>query len=181
MCNKKTVVRVLTVAFVLSSTLTNAPSKDLKGKVGVGTAPMTLGTAGYLGVILSTGYALSGRYFLSGGFGIAGKVFMSFNGGTSIGLGGNILFPVRQTDNMNLYLNGGLSIAYIGNNTSYTSIDLPLILEVEYFLQGLPQVGFSIGAGLLQLNITKHRHETDTAIMMGRSSLTPNVGFHYYF
>jgi len=143
-------------------------------------APITLGTAGFWRVTLGASYALSGRYFLPGGFGIDGKAYMSFNGGSLIGLRGSVLFPIKQTDNMNLYLNGGLSIAFIGNSTSYTSIDLPLILEAEYFLQGLPELGLTIGAGLLQLNVMKN-HETETTIMLGTSTLIPSVGFHYYF
>ncbi len=130
--------------------------------------------------------AASARYWFNKDMGIQGDfAFLNFspnNGSsqTSFGLGGKFLYNVMEEANMNLYTGAGLYVFNQPVSTATgvemkTGFSLGALGGIEFFFQGLPNLGFNLE---LDLGV-KYLDGYGTAF--GISADTINAGIHYYF
>ena len=94
-----------------------------------------------------------------------------------IDFGGKVLYNIKQEQNMNVYAGGGVGIANVDPDPgdSDTALFVSGILGVEFFLSGLPNLGFSTELGLKFYN-------SDDFDAVGTDADTfMEAGIHYYF
>ncbi len=152
----------------------NAMAKDLSERIGAGFNSQ-IGLTNRLD-------AVSARYWINRDMGVqADFAFLNFapkNGSdqASFGVGGKFLYNFIEETNMNLYAGGGLYVftqpAPAGTETGFS---LGALSGVEFFLQGLPNLGFNLE---LDLGV-KYLNQYGTAFGFEADSI--NAGFHYYF
>ncbi len=152
----------------------NAMAKDLSQRVGVGFNSQ-MGLSNHLD-------AASARYWINKDMGFQGDVaFLDFsphqgNNQTSFGLGGKFLYNVIEETNMNLYVGGGLYVfTQPAPADTETGFSLGGLGGIEFFFQGLPNLGFNLE---LDLGV-KYLNQYGTAFGIEADSI--NAGFHYYF
>ncbi len=130
--------------------------------------------------------AASVRYWMDRDMGIQGDfAFLSLspnNGGgqTAFGIGGKFLYNVIEEKNMNLYAGGGIYVFNQPVDTSTgtkmkTGFSLGALSGIEFFFQGLPNLGFNLE---LDLGV---KHLDGYGTTFGISADSINAGVHYYF
>jgi len=94
-----------------------------------------------------------------------------------IDFGAKLLYNVKEEQNMNVYAGGGAGIANVDPDPgdSDTALFVSGILGVEFFLSGLPNLGFSSELGL-------KFYSSDNFDAVGFDADTfLEAGIHYYF
>lgn len=150
-------------------------SKDLSGRVGLGGEVMTMYSAGtMLGVVSLTNTALSLRTYLAEKYGLGGSLSMAIDGGTQLGFGAGFFYNLASESNMNLLAKIGFNL---GIGEDVTAFSFPVLLNAEFFIDRIPNLGIELGVGIVHLDIV----EGDAFFYLGTSHLAPSLGFHYYF
>lgn len=163
------VVTILSI-FVAS----NAMAKDLAQRLGLGFNSQ-IGLAERLD-------SVSVRYWLNKDMGIQGDfAFLNFSpehgsSRTSSGVGGKFFYNLIEEANMNFYIGGGLNVFTQPDPVdTETGFGIYALSGIEFFLQGLPNLGFDLE---LDLGV-RYLHDYGTAFGISADSI--NAGFHYYF
>jgi len=167
---KKTSVIILLVVFIVVC-YGNALAKDLQRRLGVGfNSQLSLGD--FEVDSISVKYYTNSKLCLQGIFG-----FVMSDPVDVINFGGKALFTIKEEQNMNVYAGGGIGIANVDpdNADSDTAFLLSGILGLEYFFNGLPNLGFSTELGLTFFDYD----DLDAVGTMADSFLS--AGIHYYF
>ncbi len=150
-------------------------AKDLKGRFGLGGELISAYAASIAGIPISAQRsALSMRTYLAENMGIGATFTMSVNGGTMLGIGTGFLYNIVSETNVNLLTKIGFNIN-IGED--FTAFSFPILLNSEFFLDRIPNLGLEVGVGLMHLDIV----DGDLYYYLGTSHLAPSLGFHYYF
>ena len=152
-----------------------ASAKDLSGKWGVGFtkafAPEGSGLS-----------AIGVRYWVDRQLGVEGLFgYKSVNRDDDddrrdFNLGARFLIKMVEEDNLHAYGGAGLALLYSKvEDESDTGVGVDAFVGVEYFFQGLPNLGFSseVGLGLSDVG------STTTFGTQGESFV--NLARHYYF
>lgn len=112
---------------------------------------------------------------------------------SNLGFGGKLFYNLRQEKQLNLYGGAGFMFVRTGfesqaddSDGSLWAIKLPLFLGSEFFFNGLPNLGFSLEAGLEFVfgggSVDVGQQSVDTSIFnMGTFGGLFNAGIHYYF
>jgi hypothetical protein len=152
---------LLGVLLVLS---TSAWGKNLDGRAGFGLSYLDL----------TTGPALSLKFFHTNL--VASDFIFGFNTETgAYQLGVKSLRNVVMEENLNLYLGiGGFLVSTSDSTGRATGLEFDALVGGEFFLAGLPNLGFTfeVGIGLRSLRTTGFR-TIGGAFASG--------GIHYYF
>jgi hypothetical protein len=123
--------------------------------------------------------SVSARYWSDDRLGFEGLFGFAFGNDTRyIDLGGKILLGIKKERNLNLYGFGLLGIENWnidrnGNSTSDTDVTVAGGLGVEFFFEGLPNLGFGTELGL--------GYNSGSEIFGTRADWIPAVGMRYYF
>lgn len=155
------------------------------GTVFAAPAPKTASSkATRIGVGFNTQFSqapgLSARAWLSDTLGIEGVLgFTSGDQNSSVALGGKVLSSLKKEQNLNLYgfgLLGFESVSKIGGaSVSETDVTIGGGVGAEFFLQGLPNLGFGTEIGIRYGGITGFKQFSTSADWL------TNVGVRYYF
>lgn len=118
------------------------------------------------------------RHWTKTGLGLEGIFGFAFgNDETKINIGGKILGTIKKETNMRVYGYGLLGLDYYsfdfaGVSDSDTNIVFGGGLGVEFFLSGLPNLGFGVETGVAYDGGSE---------VFGTSAATTSVGIRYYF
>lgn len=150
---------------------TSAPQSTAKARTGVGftTQFSQIGAT-----------SLSLRSWISDSLGVEGALgFTSGDVNSAVNLGAKVLAPLKKEQNLTLYGFGMLgfeSISKIGTvSKSETDVTVGAGVGVEFFFQGLPNLGFGTEIGLSYGGLTDAKQFGTFA------SWIPSVGMRYYF
>lgn len=165
-------------ALVILAFTPNALAVNLAQRVGVGFNSQ-LGLTQRLD-------AASVRYWMDRDMAIQGDLaFLSLapingSGQTAFGIGAKFLYNIIEENNMSLYAGGGMNIFNQPVDTPAGTrmklgFNLGALSGVEFFFQGLPDLGFNLE---LDLGV-KHLDGYGTTFGISADSL--NAGVHYYF
>jgi hypothetical protein len=123
---------------------------------------------------------LSVRYWADDRVGFEGMLGFSLGDNNKyFDLGGKFLFSLKKEQNLNLYGFGLLGIEnanrnpVTGEDKSDTALTVAGGLGAEFFLPGLPNLGFSTELGL--------GYNSTSKIFDTFGHWIPNAGIHYYF
>ncbi|MBI5441206.1 MAG: outer membrane beta-barrel protein [Deltaproteobacteria bacterium] len=152
-----------------------AAARDLSGKLGLGfTQAFSPEGSGLT--------SLSARYWLDKQLGIEGvlgfKLVNDDDGPDERfwNLGGRFLIRIVQEDNLHVYGGAGLAVVHEkSDGESDTGVGADAFAGVEFFFQGLPNLGFSTEVGL-QLTDTG-----ETTSFGTRGGSFANFGIRYYY
>lgn len=165
-------VSMLTILGMFAAS--NARAKNLSERLGVG-FDSQIGLTQRLD-------AASARYWIDRDMGVQGDfAFMNLspNQGssqTAFGFGGKFLYNVMEETNMNLYAGGGFYVfTQPVNGDTKGGFSFGALGGTEFFLQGLPNLGFNLE---LDLGV-KYLNQYGTAFGISADSI--NAGVHYYF
>ncbi len=176
----KKMLSAITAILCISLCAVPVTAKDLKGKVGVGYEALALGP-----VNIDLLQQISVRYWYSNDWGMeanVGFIQVSESGlddtatsdnsarGTAIGV--RVMRNFIREQNMNIYAGGGAGILSLESKTGY---NLDAFLGAEFFLQGLPNLGFSSEVGLGTLKVD------NISISGTKGGSFLNMGIRYYF
>ena len=92
---------------------------------------------------------------------------------------GKAIYPIKQEENMHVYISGGVGVSYIDMEGGDDELALSLIpaAGVEYFFQGLPNLGFSSElSGKIFFS-----DQGDEFKSTANTGTSVTVGIHYYF
>ena len=161
---KKFCIASILFSFLLFSNA--AEARNLGGRLGVGfTNQIAVGPS-------STIPAISGKYYLSKATALSGGLGFDTKSGDSImALGMKAYHSLFFEENLIFYT--GIGLAYVSRITS--KFQVSGFLGTEFFLQGLPSLGFSFEVGI-RGDSTSGAFAIRT---IGDSFLT--AGMHFYF
>lgn len=157
-----------------------AAAKDMTGLWGVGFTK-ALTPKG------SDMTAVSARYWLDKQLGLEGlfgyELVNNDDGGDerSLSLGGRFLIKMVEEDNLQVYGGAGLALLYHkyedadGDNQGGAGLGAEAFAGVEYFFQGLPNLGFSSEVGL------KLADDGDRTVFGTDGGSFIDLGIRYYF
>ena len=174
-------------AFAVSAVSPVVSAKDLTGRVGVGyTTTLPGGGGGSLS-------AVSARYWVNEQVGLEanfGLLQLSPKGGKSsnnygFGLGG--MYSFIDEPNLHVYGDAGLSFGSVGvtvpagagggtTTDQKTAIGVTAGMGVEFFIVGLPNLGFATQVGLSYVSVT----DQGSSIALGGADYA-SLGIRYYF
>lgn len=164
------------IIIMIVSIASNAMAKDLTERLGLGFNTQI----GQIG--LPHLDAASVRYWINKDIGIQGDLaFMDFSpqhgsNQASFGIGGKFLYNFIKEANMNFYAGGGVYVFTQPDPIdTEAGFSLSALSGIEFFLQGLPNLGFNLE---LDLGV---RYLNDFGTAFGISADSINAGFHYYF
>lgn len=151
--------------------------KDLTGRFGVGSELLLQNLS--VSPLLSMSYAwnaVSIRTYLSPTMGLGGTFALeSVADNTTLGLGANFFYVVAAEQSVNLLAKIGFNMGLgEGDNDIFS---FPVVLNAEFFIDKLSNLGIDLGVGLLHIDIV----DDDLGFHLGKSALAPTLGFHYYF
>lgn len=181
-----------------------ASAVDMSGRFGVGVNWQTDASfSSYSAGIGVTSVSL--KYHASPKFSIAGLLGFSYDSydpkegegqsASTIGVGGKLFYNIREEKQMNFYIGGGLMVLREGHDVtdpgtgsvSTLLFKIPGYLGSEFFFNGLPNLGFSVEAGI-ELIIGSWTFEPETGeetsidlFKFGTAGGIFSVGVHYYF
>lgn len=147
--------------------------KDLSGRFGVGSELLTVPSGAGLNAGHGNWNAVSLRTYLNPQMGLGGTVGMSIDGDATLGLGANFFYVLASEANVNLLAKVGFNLGLDGDEV----FSFPVVLDAEFFIDKMSNLGIDLGVGLLHLDIIGD----DAVFYIGTSSLAPSLGFHYYF
>ena len=180
------VLAAVAVSVVIGASASPASAKDLTGRFGIGYSTTLPGSPG--GGALS---AISSRYWVNEQIGIEanlGVLLISPKGGdssTNFGLGLGGLYSFIDEPNMHVYGDAGLSFGSVAVTTttptatatdSKTAIGVTAGLGMEFFLVGLPNLGFATQVGLSYTSV----EDSGSIISVGGADYA-QFGIRYYF
>ena len=151
-----------------------AGAKDLQGMIGVGFDRQLI--SGLQDSDLDG--QLSVKYWPSSSYAVQGVTGWNFtdDGKNEYTLGGKFIYPFHTEEQLYLYLSGGMLFHYIDpdQRDSETAVNLQPGVGVEYFFQGLPNLGISteIGCGFYSNGDDSFYTSPSTELV---------AGVHYYF
>ena len=169
--------KCLCIASLLLATLFLVPvqglSKDLNGKLGVGFNTQFTNQENMDGVSVKIWprNAPVGLQAL-GGWQLGDQT-------DEVTLGSKVIYPLKQEENMYVYVAGGMGVSYIDPENDDDDMALSILpsVGVEYFFQGLPNLGFSSELGG-RIFFSDRSDEFESTANTGTSV---TVGIHYYF
>jgi hypothetical protein len=167
--------KLLTLACLISLVTGVAFAKEAPKKASASSGESRIGL-GFNTQLSNFGVSsLSLRYWGSDNLGFEGLFGFSFGDNTRfLDLGGKILALFKKEQNMDLYGFGLLGIEnYKIGDTSDTNLTIGGGVGVEFFLPGLPNLGFGTELGLFYNNGTK--------VFGTVANWIPQVGMRYYF
>ncbi|UCD85978.1 MAG: hypothetical protein JSU92_07235, partial [Deltaproteobacteria bacterium] len=208
---KKLLAFLLAISLVTAFSVIPAEAKDLTKRIGLGftsqggdllrTGLEALPDEGALPLIpsISLKIAVSEKLAFGGylGYRTASIDYDEDAGGgelsgTALALGAKSYYNFLTEDNMNLYAGGGLGYTSFksenGMKSTSSAVDLLLYMGGEFFLQGLPNLGFSFEVGLDVMVTGSSKDEmegVDIEDDLGGfgtfGGVLGAVGIHYYF
>ncbi len=157
------------VTLLLMLATNHVYAKDLTGNLGVGfnTQLSSRGTD-----------SISVKYWFNNEIGIQTIFgFLSSDDYDEYNLGSKVYFKVKDEKNLHVDLFGGLGFTHVDPNDEDSDTDILLDggLAIEYFFNGLPNLGFSTNLGVAFSDYDDNNSfgtTADTAI---------SAGIHYYF
>lgn len=168
-------VRLFTVLLViLLLAAGNVSAKNLQGRTALGfnSQLSSIDNTFFNTQAISLKYWTNSRLCIQGLLGVMMDDRMD-----EVDFGGKVLYNIKQEQNMNVYAGGGVGIANVDPDPgdSDTALFVSGILGVEFFLSGLPNLGFSTELGLKFYN-------SDDFDAVGTDADTfMEAGIHYYF
>ena len=167
--------------FVLVLVLMASPimAKDLKGNLGVGynsqiSSPRQFDDAeGEVGVD-----AISAKYWSNNELAVQGLFGFNYSDSVDeIDLGAKVYFKIKDEENLHVDAIGGLGFARVDpdKGDTETATWFNVGVGIEFFLSGLPNLGFSTEVGL-----TIFDYDDDTSFGTTADSFI-GAGIHYYF
>jgi hypothetical protein len=162
-----------------------ASAKDLTDRVGVGYSATFSGSPDALS-------SVSARYWVSQEIGVEGDLGLLINspkGGsssTNFGIGATGLYSFIDEPNLKLFGEGGLAFGSVGvttvsatgvaSTTGETAVGLNAGMGIEFFLVGLPNLGWTTELGLNYTTVSK----VGSALSLGGGDFA-TFGIRYYF
>ncbi len=176
---KKIILSVICLFALLGTAIAREPQRKPAPQAAYPSAARNVGI-GFNSQFSNVGLnGISLRYWLSDALGIEGVLGFSFGDNVRyFDLGGKILGVLRSEQNLTLYGFGLLGmenreIKIAGTTDSDTNIFIGGGLGAEFFLQGIPNLGFGTELGLIYNGWTE-----DFGTF---ASWMPSVGVRYYF
>jgi hypothetical protein len=158
-------VFILILGFLAGSGL----AKDLKGNLGVGFnsqfSPQDVD-------------ALSGKYWINNELAVQGLLGFNYSDTVDeLDLGGKVYFKIQDEENLHVDVIAGLGMTRVDpeKGSTETGTWVNLGIGIEYFFNGLPNLGFSTEVGL-----TLTDYDDDTSFGTTADSFV-GAGIHYYF
>ncbi len=158
------VIASMTVLLFASTTF----AKDLTGKVGVGFNTQLTNSA--------FADSISGKFWVDDRLGFQAFLGFAFEEFTdAFNVGGNVLYKLIDEENMYIAAVGGLGLGYVDFDRGGDDLGFEVRAggEIEYFLDGLPNLGFSTSIGLELGDVLDNTFFRTGAFL--------SVGLHYYF
>ena len=177
---------VVVAAVVAALWSASAEAKDLQGRAGLGYEnTLVLGEAGERGSSIAVRFWAKKNLFIGGQLG-----FTSFDPAeddvdseSSFGVGVSGGYAVIQEEQANVYVGGGLQFGSVpvddpatGEHETKTMTGLNFGLGTEFFLTGLPSLGFTTAFGLRYVNVG----DVGTSIEIGGDEFAV-FGIRWYF
>jgi hypothetical protein len=144
-------------------------AKDLKGNLGVGFNSQ---------FSLQDVDALSGKYWINNELAIQGLLGFNYSDTTDeLDLGGRVYFKIQDEENLHVDVIAGLGLSRVDpdKGSTETGTWINVGVGIEYFFNGLPNLGFSTEVGL-----TLTDYDDDTSFGTTADSFV-GAGIHYYF
>lgn len=166
MTSSKRIIFILLSLFIISG---NAYAKDLGGMLGIG----------YNSQLSAQEInSISAKYWIDDHMGVQGIFgFISGDDYDELNIGGKFLYKIKDEDNLHLDAFGALGLTDHDPDDAdgYTGITLGGGMAMEFFLSGLPNLGFSTEIGFIFTD------KDDTSAFGTTSDTFITAGIHYYF
>jgi len=144
-------------------------AKDLKGNLGVGFnsqfSPHDVD-------------AISGKYWFNNELAVQGILGFNYSDTVDeLDLGGKVYFKIQDEENLHVDVIAGLGLTRVDpdKGSTETGTWVNAGIGIEYFFNGLPNLGFSTEVGL-----TLRDYDDDTSFGTTADSFV-GAGIHYYF
>lgn len=144
-------------------------AKDLKGNLGVGFnsqfSPQDVD-------------AISGKYWINNELAVQGILGFNYSDTVDeLDLGGKVYFKIQDEENLHVDVIAGLGLTRVDpdKGSTETGTWVNVGIGIEYFFNGLPNLGFSTEVGL-----TLTDYDDDTSFGTTADSFV-GAGIHYYF
>ena len=147
----------------------HALAKDLKGNLGIGFnsqfSPQDVDS-------------LSAKYWINNELAVQGLLGFNYSDTSDeLDIGGKVYFKIKDEENLHVDAIAGLGFARVDpdKGSTETAKWLSVSIGIEYFFNGLPNLGFSTEVGL-----TMTDYDDDTSFGTTGDSFV-GAGIHYYF
>jgi len=162
--------RILSILILIIAVLAGPVlAKDLKGNLGIGFnsqfSPQDVDS-------------ISGKYWINNELAVQGLLGFNYSDASDeMDLGAKVYFKIKDEENLHVDAIGGLGFARVDpdEGDTETATWLSVGVGIEYFFNGLPNLGFSTEVGLTILD-----YDDDTSFGTAADSFI-GAGIHYYF